>query len=75
VLHLKHGVLAAMATEHVLATDVIDTKAHKADITTLEQFQQCPDVYTLYVLAEYFLVVVLNVTDVRAAIAMLTDLI
>jgi hypothetical protein len=60
VLHLKHGAQAATEMEHVRATVVTDTKVHKADITILEQFQQYPGVYTLYVLAEYFLVVVLN---------------
>jgi hypothetical protein len=75
VLLLKHGVLAAMATEHVLATDVIDTKAHRADITIPERFQLFLAVYTLYVQEEYFLAVLLIVQDVRDALAMSTDLI
>jgi hypothetical protein len=74
VLLLKHGVQAETATEHVAAIVATDTKERKADTIIPERFQQCPDVYTLYVRPEYFLAVVLNVTDVKAAIVMLTDL-
>ena len=74
MLLLKHGEQAATVMEHVAAIVATDIKALKADTIIPERFQQCPDVYTLYVRPEYFLAVVLNVTDVKAAIVMLTDL-
>jgi hypothetical protein len=74
VLLLKHGVLAETETAHVHATDVIDTKVHKADIIILEQFQQCPGVSIQSVQVEFIRVVALNVTAVKDVLAMLMDL-
>jgi hypothetical protein len=74
VLLLKHGVLAETETAHVHATDVIDTKVHKADIIILEQFQQFPGVSIQSVQVEFIRVVALNVTAVKDVLAMLMDL-
>jgi hypothetical protein len=67
-------VLVVTATAHVHATDVIDTKAPRADIIILEQSQQYQDVPIPSVQAEYIRVVALNVTAVKDVLAMLMDL-
>lgn len=67
VLPLKPGELAATATVLVVAIDAIDTKVRKVDITIPELFRRYQAVFTPYVQAVYFPVVVLSATVVKAA--------
>jgi hypothetical protein len=67
-------VLVVTATAHVHATDVIDTKAPRADTIILEQSQQYQDVSIPSVQAEYILAVALNVSAVKDVLATYKDL-
>lgn len=64
---MKPGVQAATATVLVVAIDAIDTKVRKVDITIPELFRQYQAVFTPYVQAVYFPVVVESATVVKAA--------
>ena len=72
---LKHGVLAAMVTALVHATDVSTIKVRAADITIARQLTQYRDVNILYVQPEYFHVAAQNVPHVPDVLAMSQDLI